>query len=116
MQLWPGKWETVKFELLKSFKNDQVKLMDFIQRRRGELDQPETLTAHVAKAWPGYERLIPGVRELLSVQGNFTPLEAVKGIAKAVEVDVINKKSGTDVPDEILVNVAFSESQIPEGF
>jgi len=31
-------------------------------------------------------------------------------------VDVINKKSGTDVPDEILVNVAFSESQIPEGF
>ena len=47
---------------------------------------------------------------------SFNPLEAVKGIAKAVEVDAINKKSGTEVPDEILINVAFAESQIPEGF
>jgi len=114
IQLWPGKWETVKPELMKSFKNDQVKLLEFIQKRKSDLDNPEALTMHVAKAWPGYERLIPSVRDLMGK--SFNPLEAVKGIAKAVSVDAINKNSGTSIPDEILINVAFAESQIPEGF
>lgn len=113
-QLWPGKWETVKPQMLKSLNNNQVKLLEFIQKRKSDLDNPEALTMHVAKAWPGYERLIPSVRDLMGK--SFNPLEAVKGIAKAVSVDAINKNSGTSIPDEILINVAFAESQIPEGF
>jgi hypothetical protein len=114
IQLWPGKWETVKPQLLGSFKNDQVKLLEFIQKRKGELNQPEILTSHIAKAWPGYERLIPGALQNLSEK--FNPIGFVKGITNAIEVEDIQRKAGKELPDSFLVNIVITEAAIPEGF